>query len=91
MGWVRFGAVGGSLVAHLRLPSIVVTLAMMIALRDGLRWVTQGAWVQDLPPNFQWFGLAQSAFPAVAGLIAAAVFLGLSWALRHTAAGRLLY
>ena len=86
-----FGAVSGSLVAYLRLPSIVVTLAMMIALRDGLRWVTQGAWVQDLPPNFQWFGLAQSAFPAVAGLIAAVVFLGLSWGLRHTAAGRLLY
>ena len=86
-----FGMLGGSLVAYLRLPSIVVTLAMMIALRDGLRWVTQGAWVQDLPPNFQWFGLPQSAFPTVTGLIAAVVFLGLSWGLRHTAAGRLLY
>ena len=43
------GAVNGSLVAYLRLPSIVVTLAMMIALRDALRWMTQGAWVQDLP------------------------------------------
>lgn len=85
------GAVNGALVAHLRLPSIVVTLAMMIALRDGLRWVTQGAWVQNLPAGFQWFGLPQSVFPLVAGILAAAVFAGLSWGLRDTGAGRLLY
>ena len=35
-----------------RIPSIVVTLATMVALRDGLRWITQGAWVQDLPAGF---------------------------------------
>ena len=46
------GALNGSLVAYLRLPSIVVTLAMMIVLRDALRWITQGAWVQDLPAGF---------------------------------------
>jgi rhamnose transport system permease protein len=55
------GALNGSLVAFLRMPSIVVTLATMVALRDGLRWWTQGAWVQDLPPGFQWFGLPQAA------------------------------
>src|SRR6266545_3405120 len=55
------GAVNGALVAWVRIPSIVVTLATMVALRDGLRWVTQGAWIQDLPPGFQWFGLSQSA------------------------------
>jgi rhamnose transport system permease protein len=86
-----FGALSGVFVASLRLPSIVVTLAMMIALRDGLRWATQGAWVQNLPDHFQWFGLPQSVFPLVAGLVAATVFTGLSWSLRHTAAGRLLY
>jgi rhamnose transport system permease protein len=85
------GALSGALVAYLRLPSIVVTLAMMIALRDGLRWITQGAWVQDLPEDFQWFGLPQTSFPLVAGLVAATVFAGFSWGLRHTAAGRLLY
>ena len=50
------GGINGALVAWVRIPSIVVTLATMVALRDGLRWVTQGAWVQDLPPGFQWFG-----------------------------------
>src|SRR5436305_3600565 len=52
-----FGALNGALVAYVRIPSIVVTLAVMVALRDGLRWITQGAWVQKLPPRFKWFGL----------------------------------
>src|SRR3954454_5624305 len=48
------GFINGFLVGRLGLPSIIVTLAMLTAWRDGLRWVTQGAWVQDLPGNFQW-------------------------------------
>ena len=85
------GAVNGSLVAYLRLPSIVVTLAMMIVLRDALRWVTQGAWVQDLPSNFQWMGLPQAAYPLAAGLVAGSIAAALAWALRYAAAGRLIY
>lgn len=86
-----FGALTGSLVAYLRLPSIVVSLAMMIALRDALRWTTQGAWVHDLPPGFQWMGLSQDTYPVAAGVIALALSVGLAWALRYSAAGRLLY
>jgi rhamnose transport system permease protein len=85
------GAVNGSLVAYLRLPSIVVTLAMMIVLRDALRWITQGAWVQDLPPGFQWMGLSQGAYPYAAGALAVTIAAVLAWSLRYTAAGRLVY
>ena len=85
------GLLNGSLVAYLRLPSIVVTLAGMIVLRDALRWMTQGAWVQDLPPGFQWMGLSQGAYPFAAGALAIAITAALAWALRRTAAGRLLY
>src|SRR5438552_18036888 len=53
------GALNGVLVGWLRLPSIIVTLAMLVTWRDGLRWTTEGAWVQDLPANFQWYGLGQ--------------------------------
>jgi rhamnose transport system permease protein len=81
----------GALVAYLRLPSIVVTLAMMIVLRDALRWITQGAWVQDLPSDFQWMGLSQGAYPFAAGLLAVAIAAVVGWSLRYTAAGRLLY
>src|SRR5438067_235835 len=34
------GAINGLLVGWLRLPSIIVTLAMLVAWRDSLRWVT---------------------------------------------------
>src|SRR6266567_1118626 len=54
------GAVNGVMVGWLRLPSIIVTLAMLVAWRDALRWITGGEWVQNLPTNFQWFGLGQS-------------------------------
>lgn len=85
------GAVNGLLVAYAGIPSIVVTLATMVALRDGLRWVTEGAWVQGLPPWFQWFGLSQSAYPSavfVAVTVLVAVAIGcLGW----TRAGRSVY
>src|SRR6185295_18381013 len=54
------GAIGGVLVAWLRMPSIVVTLALMVMWRDALRWITQGEWVQNLPAGFQWLGLRQT-------------------------------
>lgn len=85
------GAANGLLVAWLRIPSIVVTLAAMVVLRDGLRWVTQGAWVQNLPPAFQWFGLTQRAYPALAGALAVLLCVATSWALLSTRAGRLVY
>ena len=85
------GALNGSLVATLRLPSIVVTLATMVALRDGLRWITQGAWVQNLPPGFQFLGVSQSWYPLVALGIAAAVLATAAWTLRYLPAGRAVY
>src|SRR5919199_6167988 len=51
------GATGGLLVGYLRLPSIIVTLAMLTAWRDALRWVTAGAWGEDLPAGFLRVGL----------------------------------
>lgn len=85
------GALNGALVAWVRIPSIVVTLATMVALRDGLRWVTQGAWVQDLPPSFQWFGLPRSASEAITVGWALALLAGMHWGLRNVAAGRMVY
>ncbi len=85
------GALNGALVAYMRVPSIVVTLASMIALRDALRWITEGAWVQDLPPGFQWLGFSQPAYPLLAAGISMGVALGAAWALRHLAAGRAIY
>jgi len=85
------GAINGALVAWMRIPSIVVTLATMVALRDGLRWVTQGAWVQDLPPGFQWFGLSQTGSRVVTVALAVMLVAATGWALRNLAAGRAVY
>src|ERR1044072_1343826 len=82
------GAVNGALVGYLRLPSIIVTLAMLVAWRDALRWVTQGEWVQNLPPNFQWFGLGQTLAQWLIVGIALGVLAVFSWMLRNMGAGR---
>jgi rhamnose transport system permease protein len=85
------GAVGGALIARLRMPSIVVTLALMVAWRDGLRWATEGAWIQDLPMSFQWFGLSQTTGEILIVTIALCVLAGFGWALHKLVAGRSVY
>jgi ribose/xylose/arabinose/galactoside ABC-type transport system permease subunit len=85
------GALNGVLVAYVRIPSIVVTLATMTALRDGLRWATQGAWVENLPSGFQWFGLTQGTYPVAALVTAVILVAAVSWGLRNLAAGRAIY
>jgi len=85
------GSLNGALVAHARIPSIVVTLAAMVALRDGLRWATQGAWVENLPPRFQWLGLTQASYPIVTAVGAAALVGAAAWTMRDVAAGRAVY
>lgn len=85
------GGMNGSLVAYFRLPSIVVTLAAMVALRDALRWSTEGAWIQDLPPGFQWFGLSQTGSQLVTFAAAGILVICAHWSMRNLAAGRAVY
>jgi rhamnose transport system permease protein len=85
------GMLNGALVGWLRLPSIIVTLAMLVAWRDALRWITAGAWVQDLPPNFQWFGLGQEWGQWLIVAVALALLFCFSWVLHNLAVGRAIY
>jgi rhamnose transport system permease protein len=85
------GAVNGLLIAGLGLPAIVVTLAMMVGLRETLRWATEGVWVRGLPDRFQWMGLGQDAGRLAIPAIAIAVWMGAAWCARHLAAGRAVY
>src|SRR2546421_9055942 len=85
------GAINGALIETLRLPSIIVTLGMLVAWRDALRWITGGEWVQDLPLNFQWLGLGQSLGQWLI-VIASLLVLGFfAWTLRSIAVGRAIY
>jgi rhamnose transport system permease protein len=85
------GAINGFFAAKFSIPSIVVTLGSMVALRDSLRWVTEGRWVQNLPPDFQWFGLGQSTGQFLIVLIALSIFLLFGWGLKNLALGRAVY
>ncbi len=86
-----FGAFNGALIAGLRLPSIVVTLATMVTWREALRWWREGEFVRDLPAGFQWFGLSQAGGQAALLAITLLIFLALVFALKHATGGRFIY
>ncbi len=85
------GAINGVLIGWFKLPSIIVTLAMLVAWRDGLRWTTEGAWVQGLPANFQWFGLGQTGGQILIVAISLVIFGVFAWVLRNLNLGRAIY
>ncbi len=84
------GAINGVLVAGMRLPSIVVTLATMVMLRQGLNLIRQGEFV-NLPDGVQWFGLSQTAGQWTLVGAALGLMLVFGLAMRHVAAGRWVY
>ncbi|HLH56642.1 MAG TPA: ABC transporter permease [Verrucomicrobiae bacterium] len=84
------GCLNGVLVAGLRLPSIVVTLATMAGLREGLRWQRQGEFV-DLPTHTQWFGFQQVPGQLLIILGGVGVLITTALATKFLRAGRLVY
>jgi rhamnose transport system permease protein len=85
------GATNGTLVSFVKAPSIVVTLATMVAWREALRWITNGAWIEGLPNTFQWFGLGQRTGEAVIVVSGLMLFGVLWWTSRNLAAVRAIY
>src|SRR5207302_10091170 len=81
------GTVNGVLVAGLRLPSIVVTLATMVTWREGLRWLRQGEFV-NLPDGVQWLGLSQANGQRALILTALLVLVLMALGMKHLSAGR---
>jgi rhamnose transport system permease protein len=84
------GAINGLLVAGLRLPSIVVTLATMVTWREGLRWLRQGEFV-NLPDGMQWFGLSQRTGQWALIAVAVCLLVTLALALKNISFGRFIY
>lgn len=85
------GCLNGVLVSFVNAPSIVVTLATMVAWREALNWATGGAWIEGLPASFQWFGIGQLRAEVVLLAVTAIVFATLWWASLHIAAFRAIY
>jgi rhamnose transport system permease protein len=84
------GALNGALVAWLRLPSIVVTLATMVTWQEALRLWQQGR-LLNLPPGVQWFGFSQATGQAILIAFAVALVAVGAWAMKNIAAGRHVY
>jgi len=85
------GALNGALVSYVKAPSIVVTLATMVALREALRWLTGGAWVEGLPATFQWFGLEQGSGEIILIGTTLVIFAALWWGSQNLYALRAIY
>ena len=86
-----FGAINGFLVAGLRLPSIVVTLATMVTWRESLRWITEGETVRNLPESFLFLGMNRSTGQELIVVAAFALLALFMWGLEMLPAGRAVY
>lgn len=87
---VAVGAFNGALVAGLGLPSIVVTLATMVTMREALRLKQQGIFI-NLPADAQWFGMAMTAGQVTICVIALALVAVFAMATKFLSAGRFIY
>ncbi|MBB3948497.1 ribose/xylose/arabinose/galactoside ABC-type transport system permease subunit [Rhizobium skierniewicense] len=80
----------GALIAYVRIPSIIATLAMLSILRGLLITVTGGAWISGLPPAYQ---LAQFRLLGLPVPIIAMVALttAMAFIMARTPFGRTVY
>ncbi len=90
-GGAVMGAMNGAMVALLKMPSIVVTLATMVILREALRLHQQGEAVSGLPDTFQWFGASQTHGQLLLVIISVVALLIFAWAMRFLPLARSVY
>jgi ribose/xylose/arabinose/galactoside ABC-type transport system permease subunit len=84
------GLINGGLVAYLRVPAIVVTLAMASILRGGLLIFTRGAEVSSLPQEFLLSQLKIAEVPVQIPIMFGLTILVALW-MRYSATGRAIY
>jgi len=80
----------GSLVAYLRIPSIVVTLGMLSILKGGLISATGGAWISNMPPDFLIAQFRLFGIPSPVWFMVILTALVAFW-MRYSAFGRTIY
>jgi len=80
----------GSLVAYLRIPSIVVTLGMLSILKGGLISVTSGAWITNLPEDYLIAQFRLLGVPSPVWFMVILTALVAVW-MRYSSFGRTIY
>tara|TARA_B110000037_G_scaffold33898_1_gene40988 strand:+ start:74487 stop:75422 length:936 start_codon:yes stop_codon:yes gene_type:complete len=87
---VVMGALNGVLVAVLKLPSIVVTLATLVIWQEVIRLWQKGR-LMSLPEGVQWFGMSQAGGQAAVIGTAISLLVVMAWAMKNLSAGRYVY
>lgn len=85
------GLVNGLLVTVGRVPSIIVTLGMLTALRGATEIVMGGTWITDLPAELRQIGMSRWLGLSSAVWVAAGCLLIAAWIAQRTALGRRIY
>ena len=88
---VFIGAINGWLVAYLKVPSIMVTLGMLTALRGVTEVIMGGQWITDLPPELRSLGTGTWLGIPICLWVTAAVVLISLWLIHRSTLGRRIY
>ena len=88
---VGIGASNGVMVAKMRLPPFIATLAMLSAARGVALILSGGLPITDLPRDFRWLGAGQVLTLPLPAVIAAIVFVGCHLLMKKTRFGRYVY
>jgi len=84
------GVLNGALVAWMKLPSIVVTLATLVIWQETLRLWQKGR-LLALPEGIQWFGMSQGAGQALVISTALVLLAVMAWGMRNLSVGRFIH
>ncbi len=84
-------SVMGFFVAYLKIPSIIVTLGMLSILKGGLIVVTNGKWISDLPPGYQFAQIMIGDVVPMSVLLMVVLTVGAALWMRRSAGGRAIY
>jgi ribose/xylose/arabinose/galactoside ABC-type transport system permease subunit len=84
------GAVTGFFVAFLKIPAIVMTLAMLSILQGSLILATGGAWIYNMPPEYQLSQQHLLGVPVPVYFMLGVTIIVALW-LRYAPAGRAIY
>jgi ribose/xylose/arabinose/galactoside ABC-type transport system permease subunit len=85
------GLINGVLVTFGRVPSIIVTLGMLTALRGITTMVMGGKWITQIPAPLRFFGTGTIFGVRVSVLTAALVVIGSIFLAKQTPLGRRIY
>jgi len=88
---VVIGLLNGWLVAYAGVPSIIVTLGMLTALRGVTEIVMGGSWITDLPDGIRFLGTGAFMGVPISLWTALGVILISLWLIHRTAIGRRIY